>query len=193
MAEKHKLIRKGLLLAALATTLLLWGCARPPRKPPPVASLPPPRALPTPQEAALSRALGAFYRTPYRSGGTTPAGVDCSGLVLAVYQRVGLALPRTAAQQFTEGQPVSPGNLRFGDVVFFNRYCQETKAEPYMASVLPPAYVSQICHNGIYLGEGRFIHASPRGVEVSRLDAEVWRRSFTGARRFLLPGGPSSP
>ncbi len=192
MAEKHKPIRKGLLLAALAATLLLWGCAKAPRRPR-VAPLPPPRALPTPQEAALNRALGDFSRAPYRSGGTTPAGVDCSGLVLAVYQRVGLALPRTAAQQFTEGQPVSPGGLRFGDVVFFNRYCQETKAGPYMAGVLPSTYVSEVCHNGIYLGNGKFIHASPRGVEVSRLDAEVWRRSYTGARRFLLPGGPGSP
>lgn len=170
----------------------LAGCAAAPPRPP-VVPLPPPRPLLTPQEAALERALGEFSRAPYQSGGITPAGVDCSGLVLAVYQRVGLALPRTVAQQFAAGEAVSPGRLRFGDVVFFNRYCQVKKSGPYLASILSPDYASQICHNGIYLGEGRFMHASLRGVEVSRLDAEVWRHSYAGARRFLLPGGPGGP
>jgi cell wall-associated NlpC family hydrolase len=104
-----------------------------------------------------------------------------------------LALPRSAAEQFTEGQPVPPGRLRFGDVVFFNRYCQVKKSGPYMAQILPPAYMSEICHNGIYLGNGLFIHASPRGVEISRMDAEVWKSSFMGARRFLLGKTPASP
>jgi cell wall-associated NlpC family hydrolase len=192
VAQKQGPTRKGWLFTVLALTLLLWGCAKAPRRPR-VAPLPPPRALPTPHEKALNRAVSEFYGAPYRSGGTTPAGVDCSGLVMAVYQQIGVALPRSAAQQYSHGQPVSSDRLRFGDVVFFNRYCQLKKSGPYMAGVLPPAYVSQICHNGIYIGNGKFIHASPRGVEVSRLGDEVWRRSYTGARRFLLPGGPGSP
>jgi cell wall-associated NlpC family hydrolase len=130
--------------------------------------------------------LGAFYRAPYRSGGTTPAGVDCSGLVLAVYQRVGLSLPRTTTDQFTAGQPVPRNRLRFGDVVFFNRYCYGQKKVAYMASMFPPEHLSEICHAGIYVGDGRFLHASTsRGVEISRLDDEAWRRSFVGARRFF--------
>jgi cell wall-associated NlpC family hydrolase len=72
-------------------------------------------------------------------------------------------------------------------VVFFNRYCQYSRSGPYMASLLPSNYVSQICHNGIYLGDGRFVHASPRGVEIGNLNDEVWRASFIGARRFF-PG-----
>jgi cell wall-associated NlpC family hydrolase len=109
---------------------------------------------------------------------------------MAAFQRAGVPLPRTVAQQFTAGQPVPPGRLRYGDVVFFNRYCQVNKSEPYLAGILPPDYAAQVCHNGIYLGDGRFLHASPRGVEVSRLDAGVWRASFLGARRFLAPKAP---
>jgi cell wall-associated NlpC family hydrolase len=175
---------KALVFAVLAATLLLWGCARGPRKP--VVAPPPPPAAPlAPQELALERAIAEFYGAPYRSGGITPAGVDCSGLVMAAFQRVGLALPRTVAQQYDAGQAVPKRQLRYGDVVFFNRYCQLSKSGPYMASILSPGYVSQICHNGIYLGNGRFMHASPRGVEISNLNDEVWRDSFIGARRFF--------
>jgi cell wall-associated NlpC family hydrolase len=175
--------------AYLLLAVLLAGCvAAPTVPPPPPAAAPPPRSRPlTPQEAALERALNEFADAPYKGGGVTPDGVDCSGLVQAVYQRVGLKLPRTAALQYSEGRPVPSGALRAGDVVFFNRLCQLKKPELYTASVLPPANVNEICHNGIYIGQGRFVHSSSRGVGVSRLDDEVWRRSFMGARRFLAP------
>lgn len=172
---------------------LLWlgaGCAPAPPRPP--AVLPPPPPVPaTPKELALERALQEFSRAPYRRGGVTPAGVDCSGLVLAVFQRVGLSLPRTVEEQFTVGQPVPRERLRFGDVVFFNRYCQVKKSAPYLAGILNPQPLSQICHNGIYLGGGRFMHASPRGVEVASLEADTWRLSYAGARRYLETGTPS--
>jgi cell wall-associated NlpC family hydrolase len=190
LKEKGGLIRKALVFAALAAALALGGCAKAPRRPPPELVAPPPR--PSPQEAALERALKDFAKTPYRTGGVTPAGVDCSGLVMAVYQRLGLALPRTAADQFTTGEPVLPGRLRFGDVVFFNRLCQ-VRSGPYLANMLPSADVSQICHTGIYIGGGRFIHASRRGVEITRMDAEVWRASFVGARRFFQENPKKNP
>ena len=138
-----------------------------------------------PQEVALERALGEFYGAPYRSGGTTPAGVDCSGLIQALYQRAGVMLPRTVAQQYQAGQPVRPGELRFGDVVFFDRFCQTRGRDFYLASIFPSFKAEEVCHDGIYLGDGRFLHASPRGVSISRLDAETWRVSYKGARRFL--------
>lgn len=171
--------------------LLIWGClvigcTRPPPAAPPVGVEPPERA-PTPQELALHQALQAFYGAPYKSGGSNPNGVDCSGLVQAAFQQIGINLPRTVIQQFNTGQPVSLEELRFGDVVFFNRFCQVEKRPLFMAGLLPPAYAAEVCHNGIYLGQGRFVHASPKGVYVSRLDAEVWRASFMGARRYL-PG-----
>lgn len=165
--------------------LLLAGCVEAPPPPPagPIAPAPPVRRAP--QEMALEQALGEFYGAPYRSGGTTPEGVDCSGLVQAMFQKAGVHLPRTVVQQFNEGRAVAPQELRFGDVVFFNRYCQTQGQDFYMAGIFAPALADQICHNGIYLGDGRFVHASPRGVFISRLDAEVWRVSFRGARRYL--------
>jgi len=172
----------------LGVALLLTGCAAPPPRPeaPP---LPPPPAVRTPQELALDRAISEFHGAPYRSGGTTPGGVDCSGLVQTVFHKAGINVPRTVAQQYGQGQPVGLNELRFGDVVFFNRYCQARARNYFAAGILTPAYAEQACHNGIYLGQGRFIHASPKGVYVSRLDAEVWRLSFLGARRYL-PNGP---
>ncbi len=181
------------LLAALILALSLWGCAKAP--PPPVmVGIPPPRPERTPQEQTLEQALNEFYGAPYRSGGTSPAGVDCSGLVLAAYQRTGVDLPRSAAQQFNYGLPVQKSDLRFGDVVFFNRYCQTRQPKPrsFLASIFSSPPENDICHNGIYVGNGRFVHANRNGVHVSRLDAEVWRNSYAGAKRFLHGGPPSA-
>jgi cell wall-associated NlpC family hydrolase len=175
-----------ILVMVFLAAILLWGCARRPKRPV-VAPPPPPPAPVTPQASALELALGEFYHTPYHTGGTTQTGVDCSGFVQAAFQRAGLNLPRTVAQQYSAGHPVPRNQLRFGDVVFFNRYCQAWKAGPYLASMLSTGQIAQVCHNGIYLGEGRFMHASPRGVEIGNLNDEVWRAAFIGARRFF-PG-----
>lgn len=170
----------------LALGWLASGCTRPPPPSgPPIGA--PPVFERTPQEMALDQSLQEFYGAPYRSGGSDPSGVDCSGLVQTAFQRAGVALPRTVAQQFSTGQPVPLEGLRFGDVVFFNRFCQTKKYDLFMAGILPPAYAAEVCHNGIYIGQGRFVHASPQGVFVSRLDAQVWRVSFMGARRYLAP------
>lgn len=185
-------LRYALGLALIVAALPLAGCggaptrpkARPPRPPAPPPSL-------TQQEAVLEKALSSFHGAPYRYGGTTPAGVDCSGLVQSSFHQAGVNLPRTVAQQFSQGQPVASNNLRFGDVVFFNRFCQARGRGRgyYAASIINPAYAEQACHNGVYIGDGRFIHASPKGVYIGNLNHEVWRASFIGARRFL-PGGP---
>ena len=180
---------RRLLGAALGAALLLAGCAgAPPPPPPPEPLVPLPQVSRSPREVALERALGEFSGTPYRSGGTTPDGVDCSGLIQALYQRAGMQLPRTVADQYQAGRPVERQDLHFGDVVFFNRYCQTRGQGPILAGIFSPGFEDEVCHNGIYLGGGRFMHASPRGVSISRLDAEVWRVSYRGARRYL-PGG----
>ena len=123
----------------LALAGLLLGCAGPslPPPPPPVAMAPLPSAHRGPQDVALEQALGDFYGAPYRSGGTTPQGVDCSGLIQALFQRAGVMLPRTVAQQYNAGRPVGPGELRFGDVVFFNRFCQTRGRDVFLAGLLP--------------------------------------------------------
>ena len=174
-------------VAVMGAAWWLAGCAGapPPKAVEPVA--PSPSVARSPQELALEKSLSEFYGAPYRSGGNSPAGVDCSGLIQAVFHRAGVTVSRTVAQQFREGRPVAVSELRFGDVVFFNRYCQVRSPNYFMAGILSPALADQACHNGIYVGQGRFVHASPKGVFVSRLDAEVWRLSFMGARRYL-PG-----
>jgi len=178
----------GKFWRSLALTMglagIFWGCAE---APPPRPLLGPPSTVMGrgPQEVALERGLGEFYGAPYRAGGTTPAGVDCSGLIQALFHRAGVMLPRTVAQQYSAGRPVAPGDLRFGDVVFFNRFCQTRGRDFFMANILPSFSADEVCHDGIYLGDGRFLHASPRGVAISRLDAETWRISYKGARRFL--------
>jgi cell wall-associated NlpC family hydrolase len=122
-----------------------------------------------PEEVA-SMWLGARYR----HGGSAPdTGFDCSGLVAHAFQRArGIALPRNAHAQSKMGVPVKPSALEPGDLVFYN-----TRNRPYS-------------HVGIYLGEGRFIHAPRPGtrVRVESMQVAYWRARFNGARRVEAPG-----
>ena len=119
----------------------------------------------------LIRALG-LVGTPYRYGGNSPAGgFDCSGLVQYVFlDSAGLRLPRRTRELVAmDARHVARGALRPGDLVFFN----------------PGG--GNASHIGIYVGEGRFVHAPSSGgtVRLDQLDAEYWRRNYAGARRIL--------
>ncbi|NMF97403.1 C40 family peptidase [Aromatoleum toluolicum] len=118
-------------------------------------------------------ALG-LIDTGYRFGGRNPdAGLDCSGMVSYVVEQVsGYRLPHNAAQIADRTRPVSLAMLQPGDLVFFN-----TMNRPYS-------------HMGIYMGEGKFVHApSSRGrVRVERLDSPYFRSRFDGARTLLADG-----
>lgn len=115
------------------------------------------------------QALGARYRY----GGSSPAtGFDCSGLVVHVFEQAwGVALPRNAAAQARAGNPVARIDLARGDLVFYN-----TGNQPYS-------------HVGIYLGEGRFIHAPRRGqrVRIESTESRYWKARYNGARRLDPP------
>jgi cell wall-associated NlpC family hydrolase len=111
--------------------------------------------------------------TRYRYGGSSPAtGFDCSGLVVHVFEQAwGVALPRNARAQARAGNPVARIDLARGDLVFYN-----TRNQPYS-------------HVGIYLGEGRFIHAPRRGqrVRIESVESRYWKARYNGARRLDPP------
>ena len=119
----------------------------------------------------LASTAASFIGVEYAWGGTSRReGVDCSGLVRAVYQLNGLSLPRSAADQFRAGATVSRRRLQKGDLVFF--------------SGSPGRSIS---HVGIYVGEDAFIHAPGQGkqVRLESLDSRYFRERFSGARAYL--------
>lgn len=128
-------------------------------------------AIPAKQEKEINALLATAKRyigVPYRFGGTTPGGFDCSGFVQFVFSQHGQKLPRGADSQFSIGRPAQRNLLQSGDLVFFTTYEQGPS------------------HNGIYLGKGQFIHASSsRGIMISNLDEAYWKARYIGARRVF--------
>lgn len=115
----------------------------------------------------ITRTASRFLGTPYLFGGEGPAGIDCSSLVQQVFREHRISLPRTALEQNKAGQEVPEGELREGDLLFFHTYA------PYPS------------HVGIYLGEGKMIHASSGSgkVVVSDMNSDYYRSRFIGAKR----------
>jgi len=106
---------------------------------------------------------------PYRFGGNSIFGIDCSAYVQKVYNLIGVNLPRSAREQFTEGDPIDKSELSIGDLVFFR------------------TYASFPSHVGIYLGNNLFIHASSRSkkVTIDSLDTPYYTKRFIGAKRVI--------
>jgi len=139
-----------------AKPLLPGSVASPARFVPPAP--PPP---PTLAERAVTLARSQLG-VPYVYGGASPGGFDCSGLVMWVYGRLGVALPHNAAALYSTGRPVSTSHLKPGDLVFFHG----------------------LGHVGIYIGNGRMIHAPQTGetVEIEALGERSG--AVEGARRI---------
>lgn len=118
--------------------------------------------------SSVLRSANTFLGTPYWMGGTTSRGIDCSGFTMRVFAMNGIKLPRTADVQYNVGVGVARGQEQAGDLVFFETY-------------LPgPSHV------GIYIGDGKFIHASSsKGVTVSNLKETYYRQTYIGARRVV--------
>jgi len=117
--------------------------------------------------AAIETTAAQYLGTPYRFGGESADGIDCSSFVQKVFREHQINLPRTAREQSLVGSEVAPGDLKKGDLVFFHTYA---------------AFPS---HVGIYLGDGKMIHASSgKGeVTVSDLNSDYYRSRYLGAKR----------
>lgn len=181
-SSRYRLLRHSWLAAlALGLTLGLVGCSTTPSKQRAAQPGPAPilygsasediniasRLQPEQASDVTLYALG-LVGTPYRYGGNTPeGGFDCSGLIGHVYQsRAGLAAPRTVAKLQYWGEPVPGEALRSGDLVLFAQ-----RGAP--------------SHAGIYVGEGRFVHAPSSGGEVrlDSLNSRYWAAQRLAFRR----------
>jgi len=152
----------------ICTALLLAACGSAPPRPPAGTAQSTGRATLSNEQAEdiAIHALG-LVGTPYRYGGNTPdGGFDCSGLIGYVYRsRAGLAPPRTVAQLSGFGETVDRSQLRTGDLVLFGG--------------------GRPSHAGIYVGEGRFVHAPSTGgtVRLDQLASAYWSRQPMSVRR----------
>ncbi|EIJ80480.1 NLP/P60 protein [Bacillus methanolicus PB1] len=109
-----------------------------------------------------------FIGAPYKWGGTTPKGFDCSGFIIYVFKEYNVQLPRKSADQFNQGESVDRNSLVPGDLVFFNT---NNKG---------------VSHVGMYIGDNEFIHASSsKGVTISNLGMSYYKTRYIGAKRYF--------
>ncbi|HID69064.1 MAG TPA: cell wall hydrolase [Desulfobacterales bacterium] len=118
-------------------------------------------------KSKLLKQYGEWRKTPYRMGGMSKRGVDCSGFVYITFRsQLGFTIPRTTDSQVKIGRKVARNNLRVGDLVFFQTSLFYN-------------------HVGIYLGDSKFLHASTsKGVIISSLNEKYWRKCYWTARRI---------
>jgi len=155
-------VRASLAIAILA----LAGCSSTPQKAPVAGS-----GSTRPTADIAGQAAGyaqTMIGKPYRYGGTSPKGFDCSGLVFYSYKQAGVALPHSTDKQRSASRSIKLAELRRGDLLFFN---QEGKKYGHVA---------------IYVGGGKFVHApsSGKSVRSDRLDSPYWKKHLSEARRI---------
>ena len=119
--------------------------------------------------ARMMQEISKMMGVSYKLGGEDENGIDCSAYTMLVYKNaLGKQLPRSAAEQYKVGAPVTYQDLKFGDLVFFN-----TTGE-------------RASHVGIYLGDDLFAHASVSlGVTISSLESVYYKKRYDGARRII--------
>lgn len=108
---------------------------------------------------------------PYRWAGADPiGGFDCSGLVYYVFNQLQVRMPRVPRDLFHRTEQIDRGELQPGDLLFFHTF-------------------ARLSHVGIYIGEGRFIHAPRRGqtVRIESIDSKYYQKRYAGARRVMNP------
>ena len=157
---------KALLIIGVVL-LAFGGCASAPTTP--VASSGSTKPSAADRGDAAAALAVKMVGKPYNYGGASPSGFDCSGLVSYSFKQAGVALPHNTTQQRAASRLVKVAELRRGDLLFFD---QEGKKHG---------------HVGIYLGEGRFVHApsSGKSVRADALSNPYWKKHLTEARRAI--------
>ncbi len=177
-----------ILILVSAATACLTACAatgavpRPFPTPAPAPVAPPEPGAPVPSTIrdvsgdgyVISGMALSLQGAPYRNGGSEPSGFDCSGFVWYVFDQHGVPLPRTVTEQFQIGSHVDKGDVRAGDLLFF-----DTSGAGFSGT--------HATHVGISIGGDEFVHApSTKGqVRVERLGSGYWSARFLEARRVL--------
>ncbi len=149
----------------LVLAMTAGGCASEPAYPVHRTAVLSRNKLPLPPGASIAAAL---VGTPYRYGGTSPRGFDCSGLVYYAYRRAGIRVPRTTQAQLRNAYHVPLDQLQPGDLVFF-----KLDRRP-------------VSHVGIFAGNNRFIHApsSGKGVSFTAMSDPYWQAHVIAAGRY---------
>ena len=152
------MVRLVCFLLLLLSLTLVAGCA----------SAPPTGSAAAGNHAMVADVALAMIGVPYRYGGASPRGMDCSGLVYYAYHQAGMEVPRTVAELRRSSFSISPSHLRPGDLLFFR------------------LNGLRVSHVGIYVGDGRFVHAPRTGkrVSIARLGNGYWKKRLAGTGRF---------
>lgn len=121
-----------------------------------------------PTTTAIITTSMKYLGVPYKFGGTTPKGFDCSGYLQYIFNENGVKIPRTADEQYKVGTNITQPQLQSGDLVFFTTYSKGAS------------------HCGLYLGNGKFIHASSsKGIRIDELNNSYWKPRYIGAKRII--------
>jgi len=160
------------LIFSLLCTAILFACSSSPQYSEPASKPVKKTTQVKPKLPTKGRKIADLAKTlvgsPYQYGGETPNGFDCSGLVFYTHGKVGLQTPRTSLQQFKAAKTIPLNELRNGDLIFFKL----TR--------------SRVSHVGIYVGNGRFIHAPQSGkqVKATYLNDGYWKTKIVSAGRL---------
>ena len=167
ISQPEHIVRSVVLIAIIASGAA--GCSSTRTSPSVPQSQPGSVARPLDSNSVGNRAAAVALNqvgVPYRYGGSSPSGFDCSGLVHYSYASAGKSIPRTTAGQWANLSPVEGRKLRTGDLLFFS-------------------IAGKMSHVGLYLGDDRFVHAPSTGkvVSVESLRSDYYRQAFIRAAR----------